>query len=108
ALVERRLLARDALRQGARRPAALSGISVHELHARDARRCRRDLRVPAVARARDEAARRAHGALSVRHRARADGLARAVLSSGPTAARRATLRRMAARRLPRRRTRALR
>ena len=46
-LVGRRVLARPAQRPLARRAPALSGLPVPELHPRVARRCRRDVRLPA-------------------------------------------------------------
>ena len=78
----RRLLARAAQRPRARRPAALSGVPVPELHARRARRCRRDVRVPAQPAAGRAAEPAACAALPVRPAGRARGLARALLPAG--------------------------
>jgi cytochrome c553 len=81
---QRRLLARPAQRPLARRAAALSRLSVPELHASRARRCRRDVRVPEELGAGGQAEPAARAAISVRPTGGARGLARALLSSRPS------------------------
>ena len=104
----RRVLARPAQRPLARRPAALSGVPVSELHPRHARRCRRDVRLPAAACRRSRKPNTPHALrLSVRPRrprsrsgARCTSARRAVERSGPHG-------RVEPRRLPGRRPRPL-
>ena len=99
-LVGRRVLARPAPRPLEERAAALSGVSVSELHPRVASRCRRDVRLPAEPAGGGAAEPRAHARLSVRHAGGARRLARALLPPGGPCRRSGPLGRMESRRLP--------
>ena len=106
-LVGQRLLARAAQRPLARRPAALSGVPVPELHPRRAGRLGCDVRLPAQPAAGRASQPAAHARLSVQPAGVARDLARALLQARCLHARSGAAGRMEPRRLSGRRARPL-